>query len=511
MKWTSTWLIGLLFFIPLVTDASVSVSVNGTSYTIPQTNEKGWGNNVTTWIQAISANTLQPSGGTFTLGADVDFGASFGLKVSYIKSRATNISSAGVLRLGNAEMLGWRNAANSANLTLGVNASNWLQFNSIDLADISTAQTLTNKSIDAATNTLTNIANSSIATSAAIARSKLAALTASRAMVTDVSGNDSASSVTSTELGYVSGVTSAIQTQFAGKTDKSTLTTKGDLYVATASATIARQGIGSDGQFLQADSSQTNGIKWASAVNNLTVSSKTGAYTLTTSDDSILANTSGGAFTLTLPTAVGNTGKIFRIKLATAGNILTIATTSSQTIDVAGATTLKMATLNDFVTLMSDGSNWKIVDESINGSVSIQGLTSNASVTLAASGTARTITELTGNAVDPLGQFSSGVFTATRGGRYLFSCSFAPYFSNVSASNFSDILLVPSSGFGIVGRAIPQQISNGLASNTISKVFNLAAGATVTVKVSASYGAGTATLYGTDPEFSSLSIVRVGN
>lgn len=39
-----------------------------------------------------------------------------------------------------------------------------------------------------------------------------------------------------------------------------TLTTKGDLYVATASATSARQGAGSDGQALSADSSQTNGV-----------------------------------------------------------------------------------------------------------------------------------------------------------------------------------------------------------------------------------------------------------
>ena len=42
----------------------------------------------------------------------------------------------------------------------------------------------------------------------------------------------------------------------AGKVDKSTATTKGDLFVATASATIARQGVGSDGQ-ISAISCQT--------------------------------------------------------------------------------------------------------------------------------------------------------------------------------------------------------------------------------------------------------------
>lgn len=42
-------------------------------------------------------------------------------------------------------------------------------------------------------------------------------VTASKALVSNVSGNVTASSVTATELGYLSGVTSAIQTQFAGK------------------------------------------------------------------------------------------------------------------------------------------------------------------------------------------------------------------------------------------------------------------------------------------------------
>lgn len=48
-----------------------------------------------------------------------------------------------------------------------------------------------------------------------------AALTASRALVSDGSGNITSSSVTTTELGYVSGVTSAIQTQLGNKVNTS--------------------------------------------------------------------------------------------------------------------------------------------------------------------------------------------------------------------------------------------------------------------------------------------------
>lgn len=81
----------------------------------------------------------------------------------------------------------------------------------------SDSQTLTNKSIDATTNTISNIANSNIAAAAAIAVNKLAAQTASRALVSDGSGFMSPSATTSTEIGYVSGVTSALQAQIDGK------------------------------------------------------------------------------------------------------------------------------------------------------------------------------------------------------------------------------------------------------------------------------------------------------
>ncbi len=61
------------------------------------------------------------------------------------------------------------------------------------------------------------IVNADINASAAIAYSKLAALTTNRALASDGSGFVSATAVTDTELGYVSGVTSAIQTQLNAK------------------------------------------------------------------------------------------------------------------------------------------------------------------------------------------------------------------------------------------------------------------------------------------------------
>jgi hypothetical protein len=61
------------------------------------------------------------------------------------------------------------------------------------------------------------ITNAKISASAAIELSKLAALTASRAIVSDGSGVLSVSSVTGTELGYVSGASSNLQTQINAK------------------------------------------------------------------------------------------------------------------------------------------------------------------------------------------------------------------------------------------------------------------------------------------------------
>jgi len=61
------------------------------------------------------------------------------------------------------------------------------------------------------------IVNADVNASAAIAVTKLAAVTASRALVSDGSGFVSPATTTATEIGYVNGVTSAIQTQLNGK------------------------------------------------------------------------------------------------------------------------------------------------------------------------------------------------------------------------------------------------------------------------------------------------------
>jgi len=84
--------------------------------------------------------------------------------------------------------------------------------NSIVNADIATSAAIAYSKLALSA----SIVNADIATGAAIAFSKMAALTANRALISDGSGVVSTSSATNTELGYLSGVTSAIQTQLSG-------------------------------------------------------------------------------------------------------------------------------------------------------------------------------------------------------------------------------------------------------------------------------------------------------
>lgn len=124
---------------------STSVTLNGASYAIPAVGESSWGSAVTSYLVAAATGFLQKAGGTFTLTADVDFGANFGIKSTYYKSRGT-VASAGQIRLGSGESVAWRDAGNTADLALAT-ATDWLQFAGVDLVNLSRAQSLTNKTM----------------------------------------------------------------------------------------------------------------------------------------------------------------------------------------------------------------------------------------------------------------------------------------------------------------------------------------------------------------------------
>ena len=121
---------------------SVSITINGVSYSQPdQGTPAPWGDIQANIIVALANSTLQKSGGSFTLTAEVDFGATYGLKSAYFKSRTANISTTGVVRYANNEGEGWRNAANNADLLLKVNASDAIEFNGTALSTFANPMT----------------------------------------------------------------------------------------------------------------------------------------------------------------------------------------------------------------------------------------------------------------------------------------------------------------------------------------------------------------------------------
>ena len=138
-------------------------------------------------------------------------------------------------------------------------------------------------------------------------------LTANTALIANGSQQLASSTTTATELSYVHGVTSNIQTQI--------------------NALVAGGGI-------------------SRSVSSVSTATAAGA---TAKTDYVYFVS--GTTTLTLPTAVSNSN-LYTVK-NTGANTVTIATTSSQTID--GSLTITLPVANTSVDIVSDGSNWRIV------------------------------------------------------------------------------------------------------------------------------------------------------
>lgn len=92
------------------------------------------------------------------------------------------------------------------------------------------------------------------------------------------------------------------------------------------------------------------------------------ANTTATATDNLLVFTGTTATTITLPTAVGCDGRTYMIKNASTTGptpVLSIATTSSQTVD--GAASWSLTSANETITLISNGANWNVSAQSLPG------------------------------------------------------------------------------------------------------------------------------------------------
>jgi len=125
------------------------------------------------------------------------------------------------------------------------------------------------------------------------------------------------SGVSDTEIGYLDGVTSPIQTQLAARVAAADYSAKGVILVGTGNGTYVAQTIGSNGQVLTANSAQADGVEWT------TINA--------------------------LPTQTGNSGRF----LTTDGSS---ATWAVPTLNQISTVSVSSATTNDV--LFFNGTNW---------------------------------------------------------------------------------------------------------------------------------------------------------
>lgn len=137
-----------------------------------------------------------------------------------------------------------------------------------------------------------------------------------RAVITDSDGTLAESDVTSTELDYLDGATSNIQVQI------NTLT--------------------------------------ATKVDKWSIQAKSTTYLIADAYELVTANATGGAFTVTLPTAAGVTGEAVGVKKTdSTANVVTIDADGTETID--GELTALLEAEGEMFELVSNGTNWIVV------------------------------------------------------------------------------------------------------------------------------------------------------
>ncbi|HUS25986.1 MAG TPA: hypothetical protein VMY99_01400 [Nevskiaceae bacterium] len=148
--------------------------------------------------------------------------------------------------------------------------------------------------------------------------------------------NSAAGSLYVTGIKFERGIKPSIAAD--SKVDKTTLTAKGDLLAASAVATVARLGVGSDGQVLTADSTQTTGLKWASAGATSTLASDTDVSITTPADAQVLTydgvSSKWQNKVVPITSVAGRTGAI----ILTEADIANLTTDLAAKLSLAGGT-----------------------------------------------------------------------------------------------------------------------------------------------------------------------------
>lgn len=129
---------------------------------------------------------------------------------------------------------------------------------------------------------------------------------------------------------------------------------------STGTVTMRLGGTPTSGAVIATDANNNLSFQPYSTAETLAVSNTTATTSLSTSNDFIAAS---GTVTVNLPSAVSQTGKVIRVKKTSDGNsVVTVQTIpSTEKID-SGLSFTTVVGYNDSVSLVSDGTGWKITD-----------------------------------------------------------------------------------------------------------------------------------------------------
>lgn len=284
----------------------------------------------------------------------------------------------------------------------------------------------------------------------------------------------------------------------------------GDATTSSAVLTLAtvNSNVGTFGSATAVPSLTVNGKGLITAVSavtittpNKSVANKTAAYTTVATDNTLTFDMSGSgnaSYAVTLLTAVGNTGLTQTIYYSVGTGILSINTTSAQTIGGLASGVIKLGAVNDSVTVMSDGTNWRI----LNYAVSVSFRYFNTASTITSSDTTTTFST---KDFDAFGLYSSGTFTVTIPGKYQINSAIVT--AATYALNGVAAITIYKNGSAV---SLGADYSGGAEANLntfVADTLQLVAGDAITIR-SRSSGTGPTLASSTTANF--ISAIRLG-
>jgi hypothetical protein len=285
----------------------------------------GNSSNVATEVTPSGDVTISNAGVT-AISAGVIVNADVGATAAIAHSKLADITAGSVL-MGNGSNVPTATAL-SGDVTVNSSGVTAIGSGVIVNADVNASAAIDYSKLNLAT----SIVNADVSASAAIARSKLASGTNYRILANNSSG---------------------VMSENAALTAKTVI-------IADANGQLAGIAPGTSGNVLTSD-----GTDWTSAVPGVGTPTVTlvefadSPYTVAAGDDVLTCDPSGGDITLNLPAVASSTGRVLEIKhIYTAGRIQ-VEPNGAETID--GVSTVYMASPNEAIRLVCDGTMWRKV------------------------------------------------------------------------------------------------------------------------------------------------------